>query len=117
MPIAEQLRLAGSSIGFAGAHGAGMSMTAFLPSSSGVRTSVLELFPRRMTRQITHAWVDYKRWAIMNNVDYYMLARQPDTANCIDKDFRTCGNMSVDIAATTATLRRMLLRAAQSSTR
>ena len=89
-------------------------MTAFLPSAADVRTSVLEIFPRRMTRQRTHAWYDYKRWAIMNSVAYYMLDRQQDTQGpdgCEDKDFRLCGNMTVDVGAVTSRLRHMLATA------
>ena len=91
-----------------------MAMTAFLPSGPGVRTSVLEIFPRRMTRQRTHAWFDYKRWAVMNSVSYHMLDRQRDTEGpdgCEDKDFRLCGNMTVDIGAVTSRLRSMLANA------
>ena len=95
----------------AGAHGAALAMTAFLPSSPTVRTSLLEIFPRRMTRQRTHAWYDYRRWAIMNTVTYLMLNRQKDTVGpdgCEDKDFRLCGNMTVDVPAVHAKLRHML---------
>ena len=86
-------------------------MIAFLPSGPQVRTSVLEIFPHRMHVQPTHAWYDYKRWAIMNSVDYYMIGRQKDTEGpdgCKDRDFRLCGNMTVDIPLVTARLRHML---------
>ena len=111
MPFVEQLRLVGTSVGFAGAHGAGMTMIAFLPSGAGQPTSALEIFPRRMTRQPTHARYDYKRWAIMNNVTYYALDRQPDTTGpdgCEHKDFRACGNMTVDVGAVVGWLKLML---------
>ena len=56
LPIVDQLKLVGTSSGFAGAHGAALAMTAFLPSTPTSECSVLEIFPRRMTRQRTHAW-------------------------------------------------------------
>jgi hypothetical protein len=47
----------------------------------------------------------------MNSVDYYMIGRQKDTEGpdgCKDRDFRLCGNMTVDIPLVTARLRHML---------
>ena len=114
LPLAEQLRLVGTSVALAGAHGAGLAMIAFLPSGPHVRTSVLEIFPYRMHVQPTHAWYDYRRWAVMNSVDYYTIDRQKDTEGpngCKDRDFRVCGNMTVDIRLVTARLRHMLAMA------
>ena len=47
----------------------------------------------------------------MNTVTYLMLDRQKDTVGpdgCEDKDFRLCGNMTVDVPAVHAKLRHML---------
>jgi hypothetical protein len=50
----------------------------------------------------------------MNSVDYYTIDRQKDTEGpngCKDRDFRVCGNMTVDIRLVTARLRHMLAMA------
>tara|TARA_B110001452_G_scaffold14533_1_gene11891 strand:- start:163 stop:723 length:561 start_codon:yes stop_codon:yes gene_type:complete len=61
------------------------------------RCALLEILPRRMGRQGTHATFDYMRLAEMNGVALYRL-KQPDTKACYEQDFRTCGNVTVSVA-------------------
>ena len=108
LPVAQQVRLVSTSLGLAGVHGAALGLTAFLPSGPRARCSVLEIYPRRMNRQINHAWFDYPRWAVMNAVEHVVLSRQADQPGCEGIDFRECGNVSVDVPAVTEKLRWML---------
>jgi hypothetical protein len=44
----------------------------------------------------------------MNNVEHIALSRQSDTPDCVNADFRSCGNITADVAAVTSKLQRMM---------
>jgi len=59
------------------------------------RFATLELFPEVMSTWSTKAWFDYRRWSLMNGVEYFALV-QPDTPACVSRDFRECGNITAN---------------------
>ena len=108
LPLTEQLRRVSTAVGLAGVHGAGLSWAAFLPTDGERRCALLEIMPHRMSRQATHAGFDYMRIAGMNHVKHWHLTKQPDAPACRDRDFRTCGNLSVVVPKVVAALQQML---------
>ena len=108
LPVIAQLRLVGTSLALAGAHGAGLGLAPFLPAAPLVRrVALLEICPRRMRKQGTSAWYDYWRWAAMSGVRFYRLNRQPDAPECVGKDFRACGNFTVQLPQALEKLREV----------
>lgn len=108
LTLSEQLRLVGSASGLAGVHGAALALLVFLPSHA-CPCALLELKMRSMLRKVTHALTDYQRLAAMSNVRRFELpSYQPDTPECANRYFRSCGNLTVDVEATVAVLRMML---------
>ena len=120
LPLARQAGLVATSTSLAGVHGAGLTWVIFLPARDSAvvtplaandaatasastsaapppRCALLEILPRRMGRQGTHATFDYMRLAEMNGVMLFRL-KQPDTKECYNQDFRTCGNVTVSVA-------------------
>jgi hypothetical protein len=104
LPVIEQARLVSSSVGLAGAHGGALAWVAFLPTESKRRCAVLEIFPRRALAQGTHALFDYLALSRINHVKHFRVHQQRDTPECRSKDWRSCGNMTVDVAQVTAVL-------------
>ena len=98
LTLAQQLAAVAAASVLVGVHGQGMVWTSmlFTEGTGGERRrcAALELFPSQMLLQRTHAWFDYRRWAAMNHVEYFLLL-QPDEPVCKNQDFRRCGNMSV----------------------
>ena len=105
LPIVEQLSVVGHSAGLVGAHGAALAFVIFLPTHRW-NCSVLEL--RMRTMQRTHARFDYPRLSMMSNVRYRIISNQTDAPECVNQDFRTCGNFSVDVSKVTERLGYML---------
>ena len=105
LPIVEQLSVVGHSAGLVGAHGAALAFVIFLPTHRW-NCSVLEL--RMRTMQRTHARFDYPRLSMMSNVRYRIISNQTDAPECVNQDFRTCGNFSVDVPKVTERLGYML---------
>lgn len=106
MPLVEQFIFVSSASVLVGVHGQGMVWTAMLPTERA-SCAVLELFPKQMRVQRTHAWLDYRRWAYMNNVEYFALT-QPDTRACVNQDFRACGNMEIVPSQVASAMRKVL---------
>ena len=48
-----------------------------------------------MLLQGSHAIFDFPRWARLSGVHYFRVV-QADAAECVGKDFRLCGNVTVD---------------------
>ena len=94
-PLAAQIALVASSSAIAGVHGQGLSLIPFLPAHVR-RCALLEIRPRQMSRQSTHAGFDLMRWAMMSDVRFFVL-KAADTRECKDEDFRLCGNVTANI--------------------
>ena len=112
LPFAEQLRAVSSARIITGVHGQGMLWSAMLPTTTGgdggvQRCAALEIFPAQMMLQRTHAWFDYRRWSVMNGVEYFLLT-QKDTPDCVNQDFRRCGNTTLTPRSLVAALKRVL---------
>ena len=113
MTVAEQLRTARDAAGLAGVHGAGMAWLVFLPTrSEGLQNSVLELYPRQMAAQNTHAFHDYSRLAEMCDFRHIgLILNDSYTLGCDPlKPFRMCGHVVADVPRIMRILRRMLKR-------
>ena len=95
MALTEQLALFSSSVGVVGVHGQGLAWTPFLPAHR-TACALLELHPRQMGRQGTHAFFDWMRWSEMSGVRY-LASRLEDARECQRIDFRTCGNVTADM--------------------
>ena len=108
-PLHTQLRLATAASGLAGVHGQALFHALFLsPSPQAGRTALLELVPApSMASSGTHSQLDYWRVAVSANVSYY---RQlvADAAECAGQYFRTCGNVTVQVAPLLDALSRLL---------
>ena len=117
LPLVEQLAATEAARVLVGVHGQGMFWTSMLPTErrgGSHRCGALEIFPNQMLIQRTHAWWDYRRWAIMNGVEYFVLT-QPDTPPCVNQDFRRCGNLTVHTPTLAAALRRVLTHVVDST--
>lgn len=75
-PLTAQLALVAHSSALAGVHGQGLVLVPFLPAHERP-CALLELRPKRMSRQSTHAAFDLLRWALMSGVAFHVL-KQPD---------------------------------------
>ena len=116
-PLVEQLAAVSAASVLAGVHGMGMAWVAMMGTAAGshaaerpaqhATAAALEIFPQQMLRQRTHAWLDYRRWAFMSGVDYFLLV-QPDVPACRNLDFRRCGNVSVVPGQVSDALARVL---------
>ena len=106
LPLMEQLGAVQRADVLVGPHGQAMVWVAMLPSEQG-RRACLEIFPQQMVIQQTHAWWDYRRWAFMNEVEYFLLT-QPNAASCHNLDFRRCGNFTILLPQFMTALRRVV---------
>ena len=79
-------------MGLAGLHGQALGLVPFLPSQTRW-TALLEVLPRRVFTQGSHAFFDWPRWARLSGVNYFRVV-QVDSAGCEKLDFRSCGNIS-----------------------
>ena len=110
LSLRSQLEAVAAARVLVGVHGMGMAWVAMMSTGGGGTDghhAALEIFPQQMVIQRTHAWMDYRRWAYMNSVEYFLLT-QPDTPACRNLDFRRCGNTTVVPAQLAAALARVL---------
>lgn len=79
LSLRQQIELVSTSTGLAGVHGAGLTWVVFLPArEGGPPFALLEILPRRMERQGTHAFFDYFR----------LSGTPPTFAQCRDRHTR-----------------------------
>lgn len=108
LPIREQHALVSMSTALAGVHGMGLAWTMLLPHSAVGQSSCLE---------ITGEWAkfgrsDYYSLSQANNVHYIRLA-QPNWPGCLQvhrPNYRSCGNITANIADFVQVLTYMVRR-------
>jgi capsular polysaccharide biosynthesis protein len=105
-PLVAQIALIARASAIAGMHGQGLALVPLLPAHERP-CALLELRSKRMGRQATHAGFDLMRWAMMSGVRYFVLKHQPDTAPCLEEDFRLCGNVTVNVPEVVEALHKM----------
>ena len=79
-------------MGLAGLHGQALGLVPFLPSHARW-TALLDVLPRRLLAQGSHAFFDWPRWARLSGVNYFRVV-QSDALGCENVDFHGCGNVS-----------------------
>jgi len=104
LDLRQQLTYVSSASGLAGVHGQALTHIAFMPSNR-VRCFVLEIIPSSMRN--THAFFDYYRLAVMNNVSLHRYKENVDI-QCQNAHFRTCGNMSINTLSFSKKLKEII---------
>ena len=107
LSVSRQLEIVGGALGLAGVHGAALALVIFLPTDRWP-CSVFEIKMYAMKAHPTHSNFDYPRLAQMGAVKHLMLRDQPDAPECVNRPFRICGNLTVDLDLANARLEDML---------
>ena len=112
LTLLEQLRLVVGASAIVGVHGQNLVWAAMLSehTSTGgarLRCALLELLPSQMTRVRTTSLLDYFKLAHLAGCTYAAM-QQDDTEACHSSYFRTCGNMTVSVAAVRGAIENVL---------